>query len=91
MKFTVFCIPQAIGLFLSFSVFAQEDPGANWPQAAGPNHNWTVTTQQSVTLKWSAERNENIRWRTTLPESGQSGIAVWADRLFLTTTTVLMC
>ena len=30
-------------------------------------------------------RNENIRWRTPLPEGGQSGIAVFGDRLFLTT------
>ena len=60
-------------------------PEANWPQAAGPNHDWTVTTQQAVPLKWSAEKNENIRWRISLPETGQSGIAVWEDRLFLTT------
>ena len=57
----------------------------NWPQTAGPNGNWTVTTKQSVPLKWSVEKNENIRWRVTLPEVGQSGIAVSEDRLFLTT------
>jgi hypothetical protein len=68
-------------------VFAssQDSDGTNWPQAAGPNDNWTVTTGQAVPLKWSAEKDENIRWRLTLPETGQSGIAVWEDRLFLTT------
>ena len=58
---------------------------AHWPQAAGPNGNWTVTTDHPVPTKWSVEKNENIRWRVTLPENGQSGIAIWEDRLFLTT------
>lgn len=58
---------------------------SNWYQAAGPNGNWTVTTKQAVPVKWSAEKNENIRWRVSLPETGQSGIAVWDDKLFLTT------
>lgn len=57
----------------------------DWPQAAGPNHNWTVTTGNPVPLSWSGEKNENICWRLPLPETGQSGIAVWGDRLFLST------
>lgn len=36
-------------------------------------------------LEWSVTRNQHIFWRTTLPEEGQSGIAVWGDRLFMTT------
>ncbi len=54
-----------------------------WPQAAGPNHDWTVTTDQHVPVSWSVERDENIRWRMRLSETGQSGIAVWGNRLFL--------
>ena len=65
--------------------FSDDTSDANWPQAAGPHQNWTVTTDHAVPLKWSVEKNENIRWRVTLPETGQSGIAVWEDRLFLTT------
>ena len=57
----------------------------NWPQAAGPNHDWTVKTKDFVPTTWSAERDKNIRWRVSLPETGQSGIAVWEDRLFLST------
>ena len=56
-----------------------------WPQAAGPNHNFTVETDDSVPTKWSVERQENILWRTTLPETGQSGITIWEDMIFLTT------
>ncbi len=56
----------------------------NWPQAAGPNGTWMADARR-VPTTWSVARNQNIRWRTTLPEEGQSGIAVWGDRLFLTT------
>jgi len=68
-------------------VIAQDGQGesSNWPQAAGPNHNWTVQTTDSVPTQWSVDGNRNIRWKKTLPETGQSGIAVWGDRLFLTT------
>ena len=55
-----------------------------WPQAAGPNGSWSVTGREPTT-QWSVSRDQNILWRTTLPEAGQSGIAVWGDRLFLTT------
>jgi len=36
-------------------------------------------------VRWSVARGEGIVWKTPLPEEGQSGIAVWNDRLFLTT------
>lgn len=75
----------AICLSLGTVIFAEDAVNANWPHAAGQNHNWTLSTRQSVPLKWSAEKNENIRWRLTLPECGQSGMTVWEDRLFLTT------
>lgn len=61
----------------------------NWPQAAGPNGNWSAHGK-SVPLHWSVARNQNIVWRTTLPEEGQSGIAVSGDRLFLTTMKPLV-
>ncbi len=59
----------------------------SWPQAAGPNGSWAVTTPdgRDAPLHWSVARDENIVWRTSLPEAGQSGIAVWGNRLFLTT------
>ena len=58
---------------------------AEWPQAAGPNHDWTVKTDKPVPLSWSVEKDSNIRWRLSLPETGQSGIAVWGNRLFFST------
>jgi outer membrane protein assembly factor BamB len=55
-----------------------------WPQAAGPEGNWTAPSRNPP-VKWSVARNEGIVWRTTLPETGQSGIAVFGSRVFLTT------
>jgi len=57
---------------------------ANWPQAGGPDGTWQVQGPQPP-VRWSVARNENIAWRVPLPNAGQSGIAVWGDRLFLTT------
>ena len=57
---------------------------ANWPQAAGPNGTWSVPDAKAPT-SWSVARNQNILWRAPLPNGGQSGIAVWGNRLFLTT------
>lgn len=55
----------------------------NWHQPAGPNGNWQVDGIPPV--EWSVTRNENIRWRTLLPEAGQSGVKIWGDRVFVTT------
>ena len=59
---------------------------SNWPQAAGPNGNWQTTGKAPVI--WSVAEGKGVAWKTTLPETGQSGIAVWGDRLFLTTMAV---
>ncbi len=56
----------------------------NWPQAGGPDGSWS-TKSPNAPVTWSVVHNQNIRWRTKLPNGGQSGIAVWGDRLFLTT------
>ncbi|HZK80456.1 MAG TPA: PQQ-binding-like beta-propeller repeat protein [Humisphaera sp.] len=56
----------------------------NWPQAAGPNGTWSVEAND-VPIHWSVARNQGLIWQTTLPEEGQGGIAIWNDRVFLTT------
>ncbi len=72
-------------LSLCFVLFAPPPINAqNWNQPAGPNGNWTAQGK-NVPTHWSVARGQNIVWRTTLPETGQSGIAVWGNRLFLTT------
>lgn len=58
--------------------------GNQWPMAGGPDGSWTVKTNAAVPTSWSVSAKDHIAWKTTLPEGGQSGIAVWQDRLFLT-------
>ena len=55
-----------------------------WPQAAGPRANWIAPEAHAPTA-WSVARNENILWRCALPNSGQGGIAIAGDRLYLAT------
>jgi|GEM_PF-5940573 len=55
-----------------------------WPMSGGPDGSWKVQTKLPIPTKWSVRTGENIKWKKTLPEGGQSGIAVWGDKLFLT-------
>ena len=61
-------------------------PGSTeqWPMASGPYGSWTAETDSDVPRFFSAATGQGIRWKTPLPEGGQSGIAVWGDRIFLT-------
>jgi len=78
-----FCLFSAISLNLAFVLGADKTP-ADWPQAAGPNGNWHLPTADAPT-HWSVSRGEHILWRAPLPNGGQGGIAIAADKLFLTT------
>ncbi|MFC5050894.1 PQQ-binding-like beta-propeller repeat protein [Rubritalea spongiae] len=60
-----------------------------WPMASGPNGTSVTKTEQAVPTEWSVSRDEKVLWRTELPEAGLSGIAVWGDKLFLTTNKPL--
>lgn len=77
----------AICIFLGPITNAVKEPIPNannhWPMAGGPQGTWTTTTQHYVPTTWSVSNNQNVLWKTTLPEGGQSGIAVWGERLFL--------
>jgi len=59
----------------------------NWPSVFGPGGNGQV--RDSAPRRWSVARGEGVVWRTAMPEAGQSGIAVWGDRLFLSTMAPL--
>ena len=54
----------------------------NWPMAGGPGGDWTVTGPQPP-LNFSVRQTHNILWKTSLPEGGQSGIAIHDERAFL--------
>lgn len=56
----------------------------NWRQGGGPEGNFRVRNEQAPTT-WSVAKNENVKWKVMLPESGQSTVVVWGDRVFFTT------
>ena len=54
---------------------------ANWPGWRGPNGTGT-TADKELPLTWTT--SENVRWRTELPERGNSSPIVWGDKVFVT-------
>ena len=54
---------------------------ANWPSFRGPTGDG-ISQDTKLPLKWSA--TENVRWKTALPEGGNSSPVVWGNRIFLT-------
>lgn len=75
----------ALALFLS--LLATDLAGQQstpWPQGAGPDGNWHAEGPPAPTA-FSVRTGQNIAWRTALPETGQGGIAVHGNRLFVAT------
>lgn len=54
---------------------------ANWPAWRGPEGTG-VAKDSKLPLRWST--NENIRWRTPLPERGNSTPIIWRDSVYVT-------
>lgn len=52
-----------------------------WPQWRGPEGTG-VSADRNLPLHWST--NENVRWRTALPDRGNSTPVVWSNRVFIT-------
>ena len=77
-----FCLPVLLGSSAARAASPEWD--RNWPQPAGPRGTWSVETA-GAPVRWSVARGEGVVWKTTLPEGGQGGIAVWDGHLFLTT------
>ncbi|HTG42885.1 MAG TPA: PQQ-binding-like beta-propeller repeat protein [Verrucomicrobiae bacterium] len=53
----------------------------NWPAWRGPEGTGAAPGE-TLPLHWSPK--ENIRWKTALPEPGNSTPIVWKDRVFIT-------
>ena len=54
---------------------------ANWPAWRGPTNDG-VTEETDLPLTWSP--SEHVKWRTSLPERGNSTPVIWGDKIFLT-------
>jgi outer membrane protein assembly factor BamB len=68
----------AITLALVFCTCA----AADWPQAAGPNHNYIVKGTAPTTF--SVSLNKAVLWRSSLPNTGESTPVIAGNRVFLT-------
>lgn len=43
------------------------------------------SSRSNAPTTWSVVQNRNVRWKLQLPETGQSSVTVWGQRLFFTT------
>lgn len=63
----------------------------NWSQGSGNDGQFVSSRSDSRSSRseapttWSVAQNRNIRWKLRLPETGQSTVTVWGQRLFFTT------
>jgi len=55
--------------------------GAHWPAWRGPEANG-VASRKHLPSEWSDSKN--IRWKTPLPDRGNSTPIVWGNRIFIT-------
>lgn len=72
------CVASLIALLHADRVISEEP---NWSQWRGPSGNGKTSSIASVT-KWDA--SNNLKWRTPLPEAGNSTPVVWGNKIFLT-------
>src|SRR5262245_59165327 len=68
-------------LLLLLGVPAQ---AANWPAWRGPEGTGHCP-EKDLPLRWSV--TENVRWKTPLPDKGNSTPVIWGERIFLTQAT----
>lgn len=69
---------------LSAAPAASDTRRDSWNQGPGAAGDFRMHGGRAPTT-WSAVRNEHVRWRKRLPETGQSSVVTWNDRIFFTT------
>ncbi len=69
------------GCFAVTLLAGLDGAAANWPAWNGPSGSG-VSPENHLPQHWSA--SENVRWKTPLPDRGNSSPIVWGDRIFLT-------
>ena len=55
-----------------------------WNQGSGPDATFR-TRAFSPPAKWSVLRGEDVKWRKSLPETGQSTVVSWGARIYFST------
>ncbi|MGI9473450.1 MAG: prolyl oligopeptidase family serine peptidase [Rubripirellula sp.] len=77
----LFQTPDAKRTVLQFFQRSLEQP---WNQGSGPDASFRTRTA-APPVKWSVVRGDGVKWRKKLPETGQSTVVTWGDRIFFTT------
>jgi outer membrane protein assembly factor BamB len=72
---------RSVALWFSFVGLSLAALGEPWPGWRGPGGDGVYQGKQ-LPLHWST--NENVRWRSSLPDPGNSTPVVWAERVFIT-------
>jgi outer membrane protein assembly factor BamB len=73
--------PALLALVLSLqSTSAKSDADHNWPQWRGPSQTGVAPAADPPTT-WS--ESENIKWKVTLPGSGNATPIIWGDQIFI--------
>jgi outer membrane protein assembly factor BamB len=85
MKKTSSIVVLAFLLAPIWSVIAQAQTAAHWPQWRGPFFNGMARGDGPTT--WSD--TTNIKWKTEIPGRGHSTPAIWGDRVFITTAVAI--
>jgi len=65
-----------------FAVVAGNALAGNWPSWRGDAAGSGITTEKNLPTEWSATKN--VKWRTELPDIGNSTPVVWGNRVFVT-------
>ena len=69
------------GALLALLALSSQLLAANWPEWRGPSQNGE-TPETDLPLQWSA--TQNVKWKTPLPDIGNSTPIVWGNRIFVT-------
>lgn len=70
------------GLILAALVWLQAEGSAeNWPEWRGPARDG-ISPEENVPVEWSATKN--VKWKTPLPDRGNSTPIVWGSKVFVT-------
>ena len=72
---------RTIALGAIAGTFCSSATAANWPAWRGSEGTGT-TSETNLPLTWSG--TENVKWKTPLPERGNSTPIVWEGRVFIT-------
>ena len=64
--------------------FFQRHLHGNWHQGPGPVGNFHLRHSIAPT-EWNVVKGQGLAWEKALPETGQSAVVCWGDRIFFTT------